>query len=58
MASVEKALQMLRNLPRVAIHNIKDLPEQIKMRKKQVEKKIKTITRNFRMRKRFLMHLF
>jgi hypothetical protein len=38
MASVEKALQMLRNLPRVAIHNIKDLPEQIKMRKKQVKK--------------------
>ena len=36
MASVEKALNMLRNLPRVAINNIKDLPERILLRKKQV----------------------
>jgi hypothetical protein len=36
MASVEKALQMLRGLPRVAIHNIKDLPEQIRSNKLKV----------------------
>jgi hypothetical protein len=36
MASVESALQMLRNLPRVAIHNIKDLPEAIRARQAKV----------------------
>ncbi|CAF0739587.1 unnamed protein product [Brachionus calyciflorus] len=35
MASVEKALLMLRNLPRVALNNIKEFPEVIKERKKQ-----------------------
>lgn len=36
MASVEKALLMLRNLPRVAINNVRDYPEVIRERKKQV----------------------
>lgn len=36
MASVEKALQMLRNLPRVALNNIKEFPEVIIERKKKV----------------------
>lgn len=34
MASVEKALQLLRSLPRVALHNIKDNPDQIRLRQK------------------------
>lgn len=36
MASVEKALLMLRNLPRVALNNVRDYPEVIRERKKQV----------------------
>lgn len=36
MSSVEKALLMLRNLPRVALNNIKEYPEIIRLRKKQV----------------------
>lgn len=36
MASVEKALQMLRNLPRVALNNIREFPEVIQERKKRV----------------------
>lgn len=36
MASVEKALHMLRNLPRVALHNVREYPEVIRERKKQV----------------------
>ncbi len=36
MGSIEKALLMLRNLPRVALHNIRDLPEYQKLRLKQV----------------------
>lgn len=36
MSSIENALSMLRKLPRVAIHNIKELPEQIKLREKMV----------------------
>ena len=36
MASVEKALQMLRNLPRVGLNNIRDLPISAKNREKTV----------------------
>jgi hypothetical protein len=36
MASVEKALQMLRSLPRVALNNIRDLPVSAKHRQKSV----------------------
>lgn len=36
MSSVEKALLMLRNLPRVGLNNIRDLPEAAKARQKQV----------------------
>lgn len=36
MSSIEKALLMLRNLPRVTLSNIKDLPEFQILRKKQV----------------------
>ena len=36
MSSIEKALGMLRKLPRVAIHNVKDLPEYQRVRKIQV----------------------
>ncbi len=36
MSSVEKALLMLRNMPRVALNNIRDLPEAARNRKKQV----------------------
>lgn len=37
MASIEKTLQMLRNLPRVALNNIKDLPVSAKQRQKTHE---------------------
>jgi large subunit ribosomal protein L15 len=37
MSSVEKALQMVRNLPRVSLNNIRDLPEYAKLRKKKHE---------------------
>ena len=36
MASVEKALLMLRNLPRIGLNTIRDLPEAAKNRKAQV----------------------
>ena len=36
MSSTEKALAMLRNLPRVTLHNIKDYPEYQKLRKLKV----------------------
>ena len=36
MASVEKALLMLRNLPRVGLNNIRDLPIGAKQREKKV----------------------
>ena len=36
MSSVEKALQLLRTLPRVALNNIRDLPEFQKIRHKMV----------------------
>ncbi len=36
MSSVEKALQLLRSLPRVALNNIRDLPEFQKIRHKMV----------------------
>jgi hypothetical protein len=35
MGSIEKSLLMLRNMPRVGMHNIKDLPEKVKERFKQ-----------------------
>ena len=38
MSSTEKALAMLRNLPRVTLHNIKDFPEFQKQRKLKVNK--------------------
>lgn len=41
MASVEKALLMLRNLPRVALNNIKEYPEILRLRRKQVYKRDK-----------------
>ena len=40
MSSVDKALFMLRNLPRVAIHNIRDLPERQRMRELMVNESI------------------
>lgn len=36
MASIEKALLMLRKLPRVAIHNVREFPEVVKEREKMV----------------------
>ena len=36
MSSVEKALLMLRNLPRVGLNTIRDLPEAAKNRKAKV----------------------
>jgi hypothetical protein len=39
MSSIEKALLMLRNLPRVAMHNIRDLPERQRVREKGVRNK-------------------
>lgn len=36
MSTIEKALVMLRNLPRVTLQNIKDLPERAKIRRKKV----------------------
>jgi hypothetical protein len=36
MSSIEKALVMLRNLPRVTLSNIKDFPEFQKARKRKV----------------------
>ena len=38
MSTIEKALAMLRNLPRVSLNNIKDYPEFQKKRKLQVNK--------------------
>lgn len=36
MSTTEKALYLLRNLPRISIHNIKDYPEYETIRRKQV----------------------
>ncbi len=36
MSSVEKALHLLRSLPRVGLNTIRDLPEAAKNRKLQV----------------------
>ncbi len=36
MSSVEKALQMLKNLPRVGLNTIRDLPDAAKNRKLKV----------------------